>query len=103
MIKKCVQDFYVDKVFVGTDGFNKNGFMGNNLMRAEAIRSMAENATRIVILTESAKFTQTGVVSLFPLDAIDSVYTDDAIPPEASQLLHTKSVRLYTVSEDNED
>lgn len=100
MVKKCVQDFYVDKIFVGTDGFNKNGFMGNNLMRAEAIRSMAENAKRIIVLTESSKFTQTGVVSLFPLDNIDAVYTDEDVPPEAMQLLHAKNVHIHTVEDD---
>lgn len=98
MIKKCVQDFYVDKLFVGTDGFNKNGFMSNNLMRAEAIRTMSENARHVIILTESPKFSQTGVVSLFPLSAVDSVYTDDNIPPDAAQIMHAQNTHVYTVS-----
>lgn len=103
MIKKCVQDFYVDKLFVGTDGFNKNGFMSNNLMRAEAIRTMSENARHVIILTESPKFSQTGVVSLFPLSAVDSVYTDDGIPYEAAQIMHAKNTNVFTVSTHEND
>ena len=103
MIKKCVNDFYVDKLFVGTDGFNKNGFMSNNLMRAEAIRTMSENAKRVIILTESVKFTQTGVVSLFPLSAVDSVFTDDGIPADAAQILHSQDTHVYTVSTGNDE
>ena len=103
MVKKCVQDFYVDKIFVGTDGFNKNGFMSNNLMRAEAIRTMSENAKRVIILTESVKFTQTGVVSLFPLSAVDSVFTDDGIPADAAQILHSQDTHVYTVSTGNDE
>ncbi len=98
MVKKCVDDFFVDKLFVGTDGFNASGFMSNNLMRAETIRVMAEKAKRVLILTESVKFTQTGVVSLFPFQNVDSVFTDDGIPSEAAQLLHAGDTHVYTVS-----
>ena len=102
MIKKCVNDFYVDKLFVGTDGFNKNGFMSNNLMRAEAIRTMSKKAKRIIILTESVKFIQTGVVSLFPFEAVDSVFTDDGIAADAAQQLHVGNTHVYTVPSTNE-
>lgn len=98
MVRKCVRDFYVDKLFVGTDGFNKNGFMSNNLMRAEAIRTMAENAKRVIVLTESVKFSQTGVVSLFPFAEVDTVVTDDGISSEAIKILKENDTSLYTVS-----
>ena len=102
MIRKCVSDFYVDKFFIGIDGFNENGFMSNNLMRAEAIRTMSKKAKHIVILTESVKFTQTGVVSLFPFEAVDSVFTDDGITAEAAQMLHAGDTHVYTVTSSNE-
>ena len=61
---------------------------------------LPKNAKRIIVLTESSKFTQTGVVSLFPLDNIDAVYTDEDVPPEAMQLLHAKNVHIHTVEDD---
>ncbi len=97
MIQRCVDDFFVDKLFVGIDGFNGAGFMSNNLMRAEAIRTMAKNVRRVVVLAESVKFTQSGVVSLFPVQAVDSVFTDDGIPAEAAQALNAGDTHVYTV------
>jgi len=97
MIRKCVDEFYVDKLFVGTDGFNAHGFMSNNLMRAEAIRTMAEKARQVIILTESVKFSQTGVVQLFPLNSVDSVFTDDGITSQAASILHAQDTHVYTV------
>jgi DeoR/GlpR family transcriptional regulator of sugar metabolism len=98
MLKKCVQEFHVDKVFIGTDGFNeKVGFMGNNLMRTEAIRCMAENANRIMIVTESGKFLQQGVVTQFSADEVDSVFTDDGVSFEIKQYFYTKKTRVYTI------
>ena len=55
--RKCIEGFYVDKLFVGTDGFTeKMGFTGKNHMRAEIVRAMAENAKKVIVLTESTKF-----------------------------------------------
>lgn len=100
IVKKCINDFYVDKLFIGIDGFNENGFMSNNLMRAETIRTMSEKAKRVIILTESVKFSQTGVVSLFPFHKVDSVFTDDGISAEAAQRLNTGKTHVYTIHAD---
>ncbi len=97
MVQRCVDEFSVDKFFTGIDGFNGAGFMSNNLMRAEAIRAMAKNARRVIVLTESGKFTQSGVVSLFPVKAVNSVFTDDGLDMEAAQALSTGEIHVYTV------
>lgn len=98
MVRQCAQNFTVDKMFLGTDGFTPSqGFMSNDLMRAEAIRVMAEKARHAFVLTESEKFTQTGVVPLLPLSSIAAVYTDEAITSEAVQHLQRHAVALYTV------
>ena len=103
MIQQCLADFNVDKLFIGIDGMNQSGFMSNDLMRSEAIRTMKKKARSLLILTESAKFHQAGVVSLFPFSSVDAVFTDDKISKEASRLLSAAGTRLYTVpfAEDN--
>ncbi len=103
MVEKCVSAFSVNKLFVGIDGFDSQGFMSNNLMRAEAIRAMAARSRHVIVLTESVKFTKTGVVSLFPLGAVDSVYTDDGMPAMAAQMLHASDTHVYTVPEQREE
>lgn len=98
MLKKCIQDFSVDKLFVGTDGFSlKNGFMGNNLLRIEAIRTLAESANKIMILTESAKFSQQGVLLQFAASEVHAVFTDDAIPAGIKEYLGTQSTKVCTI------
>ncbi len=48
--RKCIDSFYVDKLFVGTDGFTaKLGFTGKNHMRTEIARAMAENANKVIV------------------------------------------------------
>ena len=96
LIKKCVEDFYVNKFFIGTDGFNDFGAMSGDLMRAETIRAMAVNAKRIIILTESKKFSRVGVVTLVPFERINAVYTDKDIPPTSLEFLRRKNIDVFT-------
>lgn len=79
LIKKCVEDFFVDKFFFGTDGFNDVGAMSGDLMRAEAVKNMAASAGQKIILTESRKFSQPGVVNLMPYKSISAIYTDNEV------------------------
>lgn len=88
--KRCVEGFFVDKLFIGTDGFSKTtGFTGNDYMRAEAVRDMAKQADKVIIVTESTKFSQKGVVNLLPTRDVYAVVTDSEMPFETEQyLLH---------------
>ena len=94
MIKICASNFHVDKFFIGTDGFNENGAMSGDLMRAEAVRNIAENANQTIILTESKKFYQTGVVALLPYDKINMIFTDDQIDDGTIKKLESKKIRV---------
>ncbi|WP_106058666.1 DeoR/GlpR family DNA-binding transcription regulator [Clostridium vincentii] len=96
--KKCAKDFFVDKLFVGTDGFTeKFGFTGNDLMRTETVQSMAESASHVVVLTDASKFKKQGVVAQFRKEEVDFVITDDAIPEYAREILLENNVELRTV------
>ena len=94
LVKKCAENFHVDKLFVGTDGFNETGAMAGDLMRAEAVRNMAQSARRTIILTESKKFSQVGVVSLLTYSELDTVYTDDKISDETRKSLEAVNVQI---------
>ncbi len=91
--RKCIEDFYVDKLFIGTDGFHKGvGFTGKNLMRTETVRGMAEHASKVIVLTESKKFCQQGVVVQFKPSEISAVITDCEIPKETFEFLQENGV-----------
>ena len=55
--RKCAEGFFVDKLFVGTDGFTREtGFTGNDYMRSEAVKDMAKQASNVIVVTDSVKF-----------------------------------------------
>lgn len=95
MTRQCVSSFYVDKVFVGTDGFaERSGFTGNNLMRVEIIRAMAERAKQVIVLTESVKFARQGVVAQFTPEEVDYVFTDGGVEEKTVEFLRKRQVSV---------
>lgn len=97
--RKCAETFFVDKLFIGTDGFTKEfGFTGNDYMRSETVRDMARQAEHVIVVTESGKFTQKGVVSLIRTEEISSVVTDEDIPEDCEQFLIHKGITVKKVN-----
>ena len=94
LIKKCAENFFVEKFFMGSDGFNESGAMSGDMMRAEAVRDMAQSARRKIILTEAKKFSQAGVVSLLPYEKISAIYTDEKISDETQKILAERGVQV---------
>ena len=94
LIKNCAKNFMVDKFFVGTDGFNERGAMGGDLMRTQAVRDMSESARQTIILTESKKFSQTGIVPLLNYSEIFAIYTDDKISSEMQKKLEAVKIQV---------
>ncbi|MCB2293860.1 DeoR/GlpR family DNA-binding transcription regulator [Clostridium algoriphilum] len=96
--RKCIESFYVDKLFVGTDGFTElAGFTGNNHMRTETVRTMAENANKVIVLTESRKFFMQGVVSQFKINEVTILVTDNKIPEVMESLLVQNNLDVQVV------
>ncbi len=95
LVRLCAQEFNVDKMFVGTDGFNPNyGFTGSDLMRAESVKSLSESALNAYILTDSSKFSSLGVVSLLKFKDVKGVITDGDIPASAKTILKNNNIDL---------
>ncbi len=96
MTKNCAQEFYVDKLFAGTDGFSINrGFSGRDILRTDTVRNMAKSAEKIILLTESLKFTRKGLTKQFDTKEVYAVVTDEGIPGEVKKYLENNSVKVY--------
>ncbi len=99
LTRKCVKDFFVDKLFIGTDGYSpKIGFTGKNLMRTETVKAMSESAEKIIILTDSSKFSERGVVSQFRANEINYLFTDTNISEDVLESLKNERVEVKMVS-----
>ncbi|MDR0656631.1 MAG: DeoR/GlpR family DNA-binding transcription regulator [Treponema sp.] len=96
--RKCVEDFFTDKLFIGTDGFTqKYGFTGKDHMRAETVQAMARQARHVIVLTESEKFSHQGVVGVIRTEDIARVYTDDRLAPEIEDFMVKKQIQVHKV------
>ena len=83
LVRTCAQEFYVDQLFVGTDGWIDGvGFTNADQMRADAVRSMAEAASEVVVLTESEKFGHHSAMPLRLTGKRVTLVTDDGIGSE---------------------
>ena len=95
VIRKCAKEFYVDKFFVGTDGFIPDaGFTCEDLMRVETMKYMEGSANRMIILADSSKFSQKGVVIQTTFSEIDTVCTDADIPEDALENLKRHNINV---------
>ena len=106
ILRVCVSQFYVDKLFVGTDGYSPDrGFTNNDHLRVQAVRDMAEHASQVVVVTESVKFSHQSVVPMGLDNRISAVVTDAQMPDEAEAALCAKGVRVFKAAlreKDNE-
>ena len=83
LVRSSARQFFVDKIFIGTDGFVKNaGFMGSDSLRTDAIRNMAESARKIIIITDSSKFDKRGLLVQFPVNQVSELVTDSNLSKE---------------------
>lgn len=100
MLRACVQDFFVPVMFIGTDGWSGGRcFTNANHLRAAAVRDMAAQAEQVVVVTESEKFAQRGVVPLRVEDKISTVVTDQSIPDVARRELGDAGVKILLAHE----
>ncbi len=102
MIRQGAENFCVDKLFIGTDGYTEQGgFTNSDHLRTQAVRDMASQAEKVIVLTESNKFFRHGVVSLQLAGQIKTIITDTGIPDEARQNLEGGGIEVFTVPKKN--
>lgn len=98
LVKQVISEFYVDKLFVGIDGFDqRRGFTGSDITRCDTTRMLATAAEQTIVLTDSSKFSQNGVVSEFAFNEISKVFTDGMINKEALEFLQKEKIDVFTV------
>lgn len=98
LVKKVISEFHVDKLFVGIDGFDeKRGFTGSDVTRSDTANTLMNSANHTIVLTDSSKFLQVGVVSEFAFDKISMVYTDNRIEKEIIRFLEKQAIQVITV------
>lgn len=97
LVHTCVSKFFVDKFFIGADGYYpQQGFSNVSLSRAEAVRAMSESAKKVIVLTDSSKFNKRSVVTIFHAHEVDTVVTD-SVPDDCRTSLEENDVEILIV------
>lgn len=98
LVRSSVRQYYVDKIFLGTDGFVKNvGFMGSDVLRTEAVKNMAESARHIIIITDSTKFSKRGLLVQFSQKEPTRIITDKKLPEDYQDFFNSLGVPVTLV------
>ena len=97
LAKKSIQNFFVDKVFIGIDGFDRVfGFSNSDMLRSEVVQTMATVAKRVIVLTDSTKFYERGLIKTLDINEVDTIYTDGGLDEDTQRYLESKAVTVVT-------
>ena len=100
ILRTCASQFFVDKLFIGVDGYSETlGFTGNDHLRVQAVRDMAEHADSVYIVTESSKLSRHGVVPLMLGEKRLHVITDAALSTETEKVLTRSGIDVTRAEE----
>lgn len=98
MLGLCAKNFLVDLFFIGTDGYDEAaGFTNKNQLRAQAVNDMALQTNKIIILTESDKFSKRGTVPLKLDNNKITVISDNKIEGKIANILNKKGITTITI------
>jgi DeoR/GlpR family transcriptional regulator of sugar metabolism len=98
MTKLCVQNFHVDKIFVGTEGYGrKSGFTSDDLNRSDTLSAMIRSANHVFVMTESGKFSRAGSVPFLQFEDVYALITDSGLPEAEKKFLEKKGIRITVV------
>lgn len=95
MAEKGLANFFVDKAFISTDGFDtKLGIYTPNIEEASLNAVMIAVSKEIILVTDSAKFSRKSLVFICGLDKIKTVITDSGISDDDRKRLEDKNIQV---------
>ena len=95
LAEKSFRNFFVDKVFLGVDGFDTmNGISTPNIEEASLNQIMIEVAREVIVVADSTKFLRKSLAFICKLDRIDTVITDTGISVDDKKRLEDAGIKV---------
>ncbi len=95
LAEKNLRSFFVDKVFLSTDGFDtKQGIFTPNIDEAHLNEIMIEIAKEVILVTDSSKFKRKSLAFICGLDKIQKVVTDKGIEQDDKKRLEDAGIEV---------
>ncbi|MBQ5352810.1 MAG: DeoR/GlpR family DNA-binding transcription regulator [Alistipes sp.] len=86
------------KFFMGVDGFDPDfGITTSTIEEAVLSRKMMAAASKVIVLTDSSKFSRHGFGRVSSIEEIDVVITDKGIAPEMVKIIEEAGIELIIV------
>lgn len=98
LAEKNFQNLYVDKVFLGVDGFDtRHGIYTPNIEEASLNEIMISNAKEVILVTDSSKFLRKSLAYICGIEKLHRVVTDSGIPEEDKKRLEDAGIEVIIV------
>ena len=95
LAEKSFKNFFVDKVFLGVDGFDtRQGISTPNMEEAFLNQIMIDIAKEVIIVTDSSKFLRKSLAFICPTDRINTVVTDSGITDDDRKRLEDSGIKV---------
>lgn len=95
LAEKNLQNLYVDKVFLGVDGFDtKYGIFTPNIEEAYLNEIMIRNSKEVIVVCDSSKFRRRSLAYICQINKIHTVVTDSGIPEDDRRHLEDTGIRV---------
>jgi DeoR family transcriptional regulator of aga operon len=95
LAEKNLRAFYVDKLFLSTDGFDTTqGIFTPNIDEAHLNAIMIEISREVILVTDSSKFKRRSLAFICTTDKIKTVVTDRNIPDDDRKRLEHAGVEI---------
>ncbi len=93
-----LRSFYVDKLFLSTDGFDTRvGIYTPNIDEAHLNSMMINIAKEVILVTDSSKFKRKSLAFICTIDKLKTVITDQGIEEDDRKRLEDAGVQLMLV------
>jgi DeoR family fructose operon transcriptional repressor len=90
----------VDVTFLGTAGFDANGFTCQNAVEALVKKKMLERGKTKVVMADSAKYGKTAFATFAHIPDVDVLITDEDITAEAHAALSDRGVEVIIAAKE---
>jgi DeoR family transcriptional regulator, aga operon transcriptional repressor len=95
LAEKSLRNFFVDKVFIGVDGFDPHvGIFTPNVDEANLNQVMIEISKEVIVVTDSTKFLRKSLAFICNIDRINTVVTDSGIHDEDKKILESSGIKV---------
>lgn len=92
---ETLRNYHCDKYFLSIDGIDaQRGLLTNNLEEAHLSRIAINNSKEVILLADSSKFQNNGIMTVAGLDKVNILITDENLTPDNEKIIVNANIRL---------